>query len=244
MFNVPFEDLDIHLGVPITLEPQAIYHKVVNHCRGGFCYELNGLFHQLLCQLGYQAITINAQIIHEGQLGPRYDHMAIAVKLDGIDWLIDVGYGDLFTRPIAITPDLVQFDGFNYFRVKPLASQTYSLGMSTDSVSFTEKYIFQLTEKPMANFRGQCAQKQYSATSYFVNNLVCTKPTLTGRKTVFNNQLIIREGAQKATYLLEDKVALLEVLHREFAIDLFADQARLSVSSDTPATSPVMFYQA
>src|SRR5690606_35043291 len=42
--HVPFENLDIHLGVPITLDRDALFHKVVRRRRGGFCYELNGLF--------------------------------------------------------------------------------------------------------------------------------------------------------------------------------------------------------
>jgi len=41
--SVPFENLDIHLGVPLNLSVPAFYEQIVVHRRGGFCYELNGL---------------------------------------------------------------------------------------------------------------------------------------------------------------------------------------------------------
>ncbi len=50
--TVPFENLDIHLKRPIRLDEAAFFEKVVLQRRGGFCYELNGLFARLLRTLG------------------------------------------------------------------------------------------------------------------------------------------------------------------------------------------------
>ncbi len=50
---VPFEDYDIHLGVPLSLDPDRLFDKIVTRRRGGFCYELNGLFAALLRGLGF-----------------------------------------------------------------------------------------------------------------------------------------------------------------------------------------------
>lgn len=46
VLTVPFENLDIHLGRPISLEPSALFEKIVTSRRGGYCFELNGLFAQ------------------------------------------------------------------------------------------------------------------------------------------------------------------------------------------------------
>ena len=54
MYAVPFEDLDIHLGIPLSLELNDLKQKVIENNRGGFCYELNYLFGNLLRELGYQ----------------------------------------------------------------------------------------------------------------------------------------------------------------------------------------------
>ena len=54
LLAVPFENLDVHRGVPIVLDQERLYDKIVLHRRGGFCYELNSLFAALLGQLGFK----------------------------------------------------------------------------------------------------------------------------------------------------------------------------------------------
>lgn len=227
VFAIPFENLNIHLGIPIELDLDALYQKVVDGYRGGFCYELNTLFCQFLKQLGYDSIIIAAQVSNQGQLGPTYDHMAICVKLE-VNWLVDVGFGDLFVRPIEIKPNVIQFDGFHYFMVKQLSPQTFSLWMSPDKIAFEEKYVFHLVEVPIDNFQELCHLKQTSESSYFVRNVVCTKPTSLGRKTLFNNKLTLREGNQKNALLLINESEMIQVLKREFAIDISLYEDRLS----------------
>ena len=58
LLNVPFENLDIHYGNLIELDLDKIYHKIVVKKRGGFCYELNGLFQSLLNTIGLTLIHI------------------------------------------------------------------------------------------------------------------------------------------------------------------------------------------
>ena len=58
LLAVPFENLDIHLDRPIVLDVDALFEKVVRRRRGGFCYELNGLFGWLLGELGFDATMI------------------------------------------------------------------------------------------------------------------------------------------------------------------------------------------
>ncbi|MBM4134645.1 MAG: arylamine N-acetyltransferase [Nitrospira sp.] len=51
--TVPFENLDVHLGLPISLNPSVLFKKIVHERRGGYRFELNGLFAMILEQLGY-----------------------------------------------------------------------------------------------------------------------------------------------------------------------------------------------
>jgi len=53
LLNVPFENLDIHWKRPIVLDTDKFYQKIVEGKRGGFCYELNGMFNELLCDIGF-----------------------------------------------------------------------------------------------------------------------------------------------------------------------------------------------
>ena len=103
---VPFENLSIHSGEPIVLEDEALFEKIVNRRRGGFCYELNGLFAALLRGLGFEVEMLAAGVATEADnFGPEFDHMTLLVKLDE-RWMADVGFGDSFLEPLRLdTPD-------------------------------------------------------------------------------------------------------------------------------------------
>src|ERR1700761_5800644 len=74
LFTVPFENLDIPLGTPIRLDPDRLYQKIVVRRRGGFCYEPNGLFGELLTALGFRVHMLSARVRHEaGGFGPEFD---------------------------------------------------------------------------------------------------------------------------------------------------------------------------
>lgn len=71
LLAVPFEILDIHLGRKILLEEEALFHKIVEQQRGGFCYELNGLFALLLRTLGYKVTMLSAGVAHATGVTPH-----------------------------------------------------------------------------------------------------------------------------------------------------------------------------
>src|SRR5690554_5564842 len=61
--HIPFENLDVIRRIPIYLNLTTIYNKIVKNNRGGYCYELNGLFHALLVELGYDAHLVSATVL-------------------------------------------------------------------------------------------------------------------------------------------------------------------------------------
>ena len=52
--NVPFENLDIHLGRAISLDPADLFAKIVTRKRGGYCYEVNSFFAMILRAFGFR----------------------------------------------------------------------------------------------------------------------------------------------------------------------------------------------
>ena len=81
LLAVPFENLDIHLGRPIVLEPDPLFDKIVTRRRGGFCYELNGLFVLLLRDLGFEVTLLAAGVARaDGGFGPEFDHLTLLVR--------------------------------------------------------------------------------------------------------------------------------------------------------------------
>src|SRR5688500_13068678 len=79
LLAVPFENLDIHWNQPISVDLGRFYKKIVEQKRGGFCYELNGLFNELLRSLGFTTRLISARVFNGKIHGPEYDHAAIVV---------------------------------------------------------------------------------------------------------------------------------------------------------------------
>src|SRR5216684_5534157 len=100
--TIPFENLSIHSGEVIVLDNHALFEKIVRRRRGGFCYELNGLFGALLRALGFDVTMLSARVANaEGIFGPDFDHMTLLVSL-AERWLVDVGFGDSFLEPLQL----------------------------------------------------------------------------------------------------------------------------------------------
>ncbi|WP_046707427.1 arylamine N-acetyltransferase family protein, partial [Streptomyces europaeiscabiei] len=117
--TVPFENLSIHLGEEIVLEEKRLLDKVVGERRGGFCFELNGLFGALLAALGFDVTLLAARVYgDEERLGIPYDHLALRVRtVDGGDWLADVGFGTHSHYPLEFGGRGEQADPGGTFRV-------------------------------------------------------------------------------------------------------------------------------
>lgn len=93
--SVPFENLDIYdLHRPISIKPRDIFDKVVVRRRGGYCFELNGLFVLLLQALGYDAYSCPCRVLKEETPTPNpVRHRGNIVRLDGKLLFCDVGFG-------------------------------------------------------------------------------------------------------------------------------------------------------
>jgi hypothetical protein len=122
LLTVPFENLSIHLGEPILLDPQALVDKLVRRRRGGFCYELNGAFATLLAALGFRVTLLAARVFGAHGLGPPFDHLALRVDLDSSgSWLVDVGFGRHSHHPLRLDTRADQLDPGGTFRLADTA---------------------------------------------------------------------------------------------------------------------------
>ncbi len=91
---IPFENLDVLLGRPIELEPEALLRKLVHAQRGGYCFEQNALLLAVLTELGFDAHPLSARVRYQRprEFTPARTHLFVRVEL-GESWLADVGVG-------------------------------------------------------------------------------------------------------------------------------------------------------
>lgn len=207
LIHIPFENLDIHYGQKIILDYKRIFNKLILNKRGGFCYELNGLFYHLLYHLGFDCFLISASILNEesGAFGKEFDHMAIIVRLDEMMWLVDVGYGKGMIFPKKVVKDLIQMDYTDYWRLIVDPDEIYFLQVSSDSNSFITKYKFEPKEREFIQFIDQCENHQTSPTSPFRQKKLITRLTENGRITLTDRQLKIMElGVSTETPILNE----------------------------------------
>ncbi len=181
LLTVPFENLDIHQGEKIVLEEDRIYEKIVDNGRGGFCYELNGLFCWLLRSLEFSVSMVSSQVhrLPEDRFTPEFDHMVLLVNLEKA-YLVDVGFGDTFRKPIAL-PDGIVEDISGTYRVQPFGSapDTYILQKQENN---SWQHVYSFTEHPrvISDFDEMCTFHQTSPESHFTQEMICTMATKTG----------------------------------------------------------------
>ena len=196
LFTVPFENLDIPLGTKIELDLERIYDKIVTRRRGGFCYELNGLFAELLRAIGFRLEMLSARVRREdGGFGPEFDHMLLKVKLEE-PWLVDVGFGDSFVDPIVFHAGGADHVNGHRYSVLPLGDEWHLL--REDDKGQTPLYAFRDVAYELRDYQAMCAFHQNSPESHFTTSWICSRATPEGRITLANMRLIVsREGSRE-----------------------------------------------
>lgn len=218
-YSVPFENLDIHYGVPITLDLGRIEEKIVRNRRGGFCYELNGLFAALLEQLGFAVSLLSARVARpDGSFGPEFDHLVLHVDLDE-PWLADVGFGDSFRAPLRLAPGVEQPDTGRVYRIEDDGAQLV-LNERRPGEEWKPQYAFTLQPRALENFTAMCIIQQTSPDIHFTQHRVCSIATSDGRVTLADDRLIITTPSGRDERPLLDDTAVATALREHFGITL------------------------
>ncbi|MEG2804965.1 arylamine N-acetyltransferase [Stenotrophomonas sp.] len=130
----PFETLSTLLRDAVAIDLPSVQHKLLREGRGGYCYELNGLFLALLQQLGFDARALAARVVM-GQTDPSpgaRTHMLVMVRIDAVDYIADVGFGgNTPTGPLRLDHRFAQATPHGYYRLDR-HGQDYLLQVEVD----------------------------------------------------------------------------------------------------------------
>ncbi|HWU13859.1 MAG TPA: arylamine N-acetyltransferase [Caulobacter sp.] len=198
---IPFENLDVLLGKPISLDPAQVDAKLIGAGRGDYCYEQNGLFKRVLTALGFEVTGLMARVLWmvPDHLPPRpRSHMVLAVRIPGDDttWLADVGFGGcVLTGPLALFSDAVQATPNGAFRILPI-----------DELGGERQVQANLSGRWAATYQvalGAWADQDYEQanfytyahpSSHFTFSLTAGRTTPTARYALKNNRLTWRDA--------------------------------------------------
>jgi N-hydroxyarylamine O-acetyltransferase len=210
LLAVPFENLSIHSGEPVTLEDGALFDKIVGRRRGGFCYEVNGLFAALLRALGFDVRMLSAGVARpDGGFGPDFDHMALLVTLEE-RWLADVGFGDSFLEPLRLDEPGEQEQAGRAYRILPDGEHFVVTQRDAPGGDWLPQYRFTLRPHQYPDYVEMCHHHQTSPESHFTRGRLCSRATPDGRVTLSGLRLIETSAAgtrQERTLADEEEYA-------------------------------------
>jgi N-hydroxyarylamine O-acetyltransferase len=214
--TVPFENLSIHLGEPIVLEPGALLDKLLRRRRGGFCYELNGAFSDLLSSLGFGVTLLAARVFGDDGPGPPFDHLALRVDADGSGpWLADVGFGRHSSYPLRLDSREEQADPGGTFRIAETPDG--DLDVIRDG---QPQYRLEPRPRSLGDFEPTCWWQQTSPRSHFTRSLVCSLLTGDGRITLKDRTLVETTPAGRREHTLAGDAEVLDAYRTSFGIVL------------------------
>ncbi len=181
--HVAFENIDILLGRPISLDLQALEAKIVKDCRGGYCFEQNTLFAGVLEQLGFNVTALAARVrLGRTRISPR-THMLLLVEVARQLFLADVGFGGAgFIEPMPLEPDRI-IEQFGWFLRLVREGESWVLQSRVAGV-WLDQYEFTLERHYPSDYE---VANHYTATfptSYFRQTLLVHLWTRSGRRHI------------------------------------------------------------
>lgn len=221
--HIPFENLDVLLDRPILLEPKDLERKLVHDRRGGYCFEQNGLLLAVLLQLGFEASPMAARV----RMGvardvlPMRTHLFLRVKLDGRDWMADVGVGGLsLTTPIRLDSAEPQDTPHETRRIVREGDAYFHQALL--GADWSDVHQFGGEEMPFVDRELANWWTSTNPRSKFKQSLMCARqdgPRI--RLAILNDRFVKRrDGAVEDEVILRDADHLLDVLREHFGISL------------------------
>lgn len=222
--SLAFEDLDVQLAVPLTRDPARAYDKIVNRRRGGWCYEMNGLFGWALEEIGFKVSRLAGAVMREAAgdavIG---NHLLLLVDIDGAPWIADVGFGGGLVDPVPLRVGAVDanplgcrldaIDGgwWRFTEDARMGGMSYDFNPAVDDEALLEK---------------QCRFLQTDAASPFVQNAVAQRWIGEAHYSLRGRVLRILTPREEKKSIVATADAYVETLRETFGVDL-PEAARL-----------------
>ncbi|MFJ4839347.1 arylamine N-acetyltransferase [Streptomyces sp. NPDC088746] len=172
--TVPYENLDIQLGRPVSLDPEALSDKLIRRRRGGYCYEQNAGLAMLLRLAGFEVSMVEGGVMRQARGDAMWgNHNALIIDLDGRRWVADAGIGDGFLEPLHLCEGTHTQGEFTY-RLERLTSDTWRFHHHPGAT--IASYDFRLQPCEPADFAARSHELSTSPESPYVTTLIAARP--------------------------------------------------------------------
>ena len=216
LLAIPYENLDVQLGRHVGLDVDSIYEKLVPGRRGGWCYEMNGLFAWALEEIGFSVVRMAAGV-GRADVGDEAtgNHLALLVVLDGA-YLADVGFGDGLFDPVPMRAGRFSQRGFA-FRLEALADGWWRVHNQPHGGAAS--FDFRAEPCEQAVLERQCVRLQTSPESSFRKVAVVQRHVADGLAVLRGRLLRRLDGRRVDERLIEDRREYERVLRDVFDLE-------------------------
>lgn len=244
--SIAFESLDIGLGRPITIDSKTVFDKLVTRGRGGYCFEQNRLFSDMLAALGFANRPLLARVLlglPEGEVPPR-THVLLLTQIGEEQWIADAGFGGSYVPPMRLIhgEEVQTDDGANHrllltddniWRLERAGPAETGDGRAFPHLDWQAQYVFDLREVEQADLE-QCNHWTSTRAGTRFTDLrlvsIVQDTDLRGAGFAFMSDLdlSISGGGKTDKYEISDPAEYRQVLADIFGLELSAAEvARL-----------------
>jgi N-hydroxyarylamine O-acetyltransferase len=222
LFTVPFENLDVQSGKIVSLVPEEIVEKIVYRNRGGYCYEVNGIFSMALHELEIKYQFVAARPMTYPTRRPR-THIAIVMTIDDEEWFCDLGFGPYNIRsPMRLdVVDVEVKQDDDIFILKKEKECGYLLKAFVEGL-WANQYEFDLSPQEWIDFLPSNYFNSTHPEALFVQKLLVVRHGPKGKSFLFGDTLItIENGSVKKELVPADELDT--VLGKTFGLPRMSD---------------------
>lgn len=214
---IPYENLDVLLGRPVSLAPEAAFEKLVTARRGGWCYEMNGLLAAMLEEIGF-SVTRMAGAVMRAERGDVTlgNHLVLRVDLDR-PYIADVGFGDGILEPIPLAFGPHHCAGYD-FRLEHLEDDW--LRFHNHALGGPPYFDFQLRPADPEQLNATCQWLATSPDSIFAQTALGFRHTPDGIVALLGRTIRRVRPGEKTTESIDSADHFVSVLKREFGLDV------------------------
>lgn len=218
--SIPFENLNVYYRKPIFLDRESLYKKIVENRRGGYCFEMNGLFSFILKELGFKVTDLLARVSVDENVYSAKTHQVLMVEIGEKRWLVDVGFGrNGITAPLLLEEGIDQSQFNDIYRVIKDPKFGYVLQEKIDN-KYVSMYAFTLDQCYPADYIMSNHFTSSFPDSLFLKTQFCTMPTKEGRITLTGEHFKIIKNGQVSEKKIFNDAEFNELLKKYFDVDL------------------------
>lgn len=236
--NIPFENINNYLGIPVSLDLDSLYEKIILSKRGGYCYELNGLLHHLLLSLGFNARLLAANLYDGENVLLESFHAVIQVELENQNWLLDVGYGSDGQLTPLMMSEKEQQQRDNLYQFSKSTNEKILFSRFNPKNGWHKLMQISLEEVDLSFFNLRNLYHQESTESMFKRNFMCSMYSSKSSYSIKNTLYSSTQENKTFSQALSNEEELLNILEKDFTIKISKNMAHeLIVKCKTATTS-------